>query len=71
LPFFHWLSLLNLTFFHCDALSRTAILILQTSAFVHYNNIAEDIFKHEAEDSRRNFNPELSKKLPQAISNHD
>ncbi|KAF8150938.1 hypothetical protein B0H34DRAFT_666298 [Crassisporium funariophilum] len=48
---------------------KTALLILQTCAFFHYDNISEDIFQHAAEGAHaRDINAELELGLPLAIT---
>ncbi|KAF8147385.1 hypothetical protein B0H34DRAFT_860108 [Crassisporium funariophilum] len=52
--------------------AQTAILILQTCASYHYDNISKDIFKHAAEKSRqRDVENEIKSGLPLAITSLD
>ncbi|KAF8161345.1 hypothetical protein B0H34DRAFT_673310 [Crassisporium funariophilum] len=52
--------------------AQTALLILQTCAFFHHDNIIEDIFCHAAEQARKRDIPkEESRGLPLAISSLD
>ncbi|KAF8157989.1 P-loop containing nucleoside triphosphate hydrolase protein, partial [Crassisporium funariophilum] len=52
--------------------AQTAILILQTCAFYHYDRISKDIFKHAAEKSRqRDVEDEIKSGLPLAITSLD
>ncbi|KAF8156727.1 hypothetical protein B0H34DRAFT_859425 [Crassisporium funariophilum] len=52
--------------------AQTAILILQTCAFYHYDNISKDIFKHAAERSRvQDVEEEIRLGLPLAITSLD
>ncbi|KAF8156755.1 hypothetical protein B0H34DRAFT_798138 [Crassisporium funariophilum] len=57
---------------HLAKAAQTAILILQTCAFYHYDNISKDIFKHAAEQSRlQDVEEEIKLGLPLAITSFD
>ncbi|KAF8156899.1 hypothetical protein B0H34DRAFT_658284 [Crassisporium funariophilum] len=52
--------------------AQTAILILQTCAFYHHDNILKDIFKHAAENSRQqDVEDKIKLGLPLAITSLD
>ncbi|KAF8165871.1 P-loop containing nucleoside triphosphate hydrolase protein [Crassisporium funariophilum] len=52
--------------------AQSAILILQTCAFYHYDSISEDIFRFAAEESRkRDIEAEVELGLPLAITSLD
>ncbi|KAF8165745.1 hypothetical protein B0H34DRAFT_251302 [Crassisporium funariophilum] len=49
--------------------AKTAVLILQTCAFYHYDNISEDIFRFAAQQSReRDIEAEVEQGLPLAVT---
>ena len=47
--------------------ANAAILILGICAFYHHSNISENIFQSAAEESEKNVDNELAKKLPYAV----
>ncbi|KAF8165882.1 P-loop containing nucleoside triphosphate hydrolase protein [Crassisporium funariophilum] len=52
--------------------AQSAVLILQTCAFYHYDSISEDIFRFAAEESRkRDIEAEVKLGLPLAITSLD
>ena len=51
--------------------AKAAILILGICAFYHHSNISENIFQSAAEESEKNVDNELAKKLPYAVYSLD